>query len=151
MSFFLIVFQYNIDSIQWYSHQHHLSLSAINTVLFSISFKPVLVYFAIVIHMLALSVVLIFSIVNSLKSMVANKIITCEFNAGMFVLHDLFIFRCYIASKPPQRPGSIQNKFHQNLLSSCSGGTCRPSPKQIHGPVYFESIPVQGEGEERGI
>ena len=30
-------------------------------------------------------------------------------------------------------------------MSSCSGGTCRPSPKQIHGPVYFESIPVQGK------
>ena len=66
-----------------------------------VSFKPILVCFAVVFHMLALSVVLIFSIVNSLKSMVANKVITCEFNAGMFVLHDLSIFRCYIASEPP--------------------------------------------------
>ena len=41
--------------IQRYSRQHHSSpLSAINTLLLSVSFKPMLVYFAIVLHMLTL-------------------------------------------------------------------------------------------------
>ena len=47
MSSFLIFFQYNINMIQSYSRQHHSSSSAINTLLFSVSFNPILVYFAI--------------------------------------------------------------------------------------------------------
>ena len=41
----------------------------------SISFKPTLVYFAIVIHMLTLSAVLIFSIINSFKSRCKTKLL----------------------------------------------------------------------------
>ena len=41
--------------IQRYNRQQHSSsLSAINTLLLSVSFKPILVYFAIVLHMLTL-------------------------------------------------------------------------------------------------
>lgn len=55
MSSFLIFFlEYNIDTIQLYSRQHHSSSSAINILLLSVSFKPILVYFAIVLYMLAL-------------------------------------------------------------------------------------------------
>ena len=46
-------FQYNIDMIQQYGRQHHILLSAINTLLLSVPYKPILVYFAIVLHLLA--------------------------------------------------------------------------------------------------
>ena len=60
-------FQYNIDPIKRYSRQHHSSLSAVNTLLLFVSFKPAYIVFTLVIDMLALPAVLIFSIVNPFK------------------------------------------------------------------------------------
>ena len=58
-SFLIFFLRYNIDTIQRYSRQHHSSSSATNTLFLSVSFKPAFVDFTLVLHMLALSVVLI--------------------------------------------------------------------------------------------
>ena len=46
--FYYYFFLYNIDPIQRYSHQHHSLSSAIDTLLLSVSFKPIFVDFAFV-------------------------------------------------------------------------------------------------------
>ena len=60
-SLILNFFQYTINPIQRYSRQYHLLSSAINTLLLSVSFKPIFVDFAFVFNMLALSAVFILS------------------------------------------------------------------------------------------
>ena len=57
--FYFYFFQYNIDTIK---HQHHSSSSAINTLLLSVSFKPIFIDFAHILNMLALSIVFISSL-----------------------------------------------------------------------------------------
>ena len=54
------LFYFYFDTIK---HQHHSSLSAINTLLLSVSFKPIFIDFAHILNMLALSMVFIFFIV----------------------------------------------------------------------------------------
>ena len=61
MSSFLIFFlEYNIDTIQLYSRQHHSSSSAINTLLLSVPFKPIFGLFCYCTLYASLVVVLIF-------------------------------------------------------------------------------------------
>ena len=62
--FFIFQYTITINPIQrYYSHQHHSSSSAINTLLLYVSFKSTFVDFAFVFNMLALSAVLILFIV----------------------------------------------------------------------------------------
>ena len=59
----LVLFFSYYDPIQWYSYHHHSSLSAIDTLLPPVSFKPTFIDFAHLFNMLALSAVLILFIV----------------------------------------------------------------------------------------
>ena len=60
--FFIFQYTITINPIQrYYSHQHHSSSSAINTLLLYVSFKSTFVDFAFVFNMLALSAVFILS------------------------------------------------------------------------------------------
>ena len=85
--FFFVFFRYIIDPIQWYNHQHHSLLSAIDTLLLSLSFKPTFVDLAFLFNMLALLAVFILSSCVCVVFIVGNKVTACvyiKFHHGHF-------------------------------------------------------------------
>ena len=87
---FTIIFQYNIiNTIKQYSRQHHSISSTIDTLLLSVSFKPIFVDFAVVFNMLALSEVLILFIVCQC----CVCVVCCLFVCFPFHLYVCFLCR----------------------------------------------------------
>ena len=125
-------------------------LAVCSTLDLFVSFKPILVWFAIDFHMLALSVVLIFSIINSFKSKWQTKLLRANSLLGRSCC-TIFLFSGVTSLRNHRNVlGAFKINFIKTFCRVAVVVLVVPVPSKYMDLCISNRYPFRGKGKNEG-